>query len=298
MPIHAWMITAALAFGPGVGTASDGAREAASGFLALLGLGPVPADARVETDAALGHVMLSSNDWWLVIPTDTMQVFLYHRTDRVTARTHVTTAHPRGTPRVTTEAQARERFVPLARRLGVPADWALTAVRVKPDRPREEGSAWEDTCGSVDLSFEDRPHGLPYLTMHNYAVFEFDPLDGVLLDCTIRRDAKVEPSVRKITKERAREIAIETYGRDAARIPAYVNAAPVVSVREGYAVHQRFGSPVPRRRLNPARLAYTVHFDDGVFDKPMLPTTHITVDAETGEIVWRSYVKPGAYRGG
>lgn len=298
MMIHALLVATALAFAPGVGPASDAAREAASAFLAVLGLGPVPADVRIEPDAVQDHVMISSNGWWMVIQTDTMKVFSYHRTDRVTSRIHVTTAHTRGAPQVTTEAQARERFVPLARRLGVPADWEVSRVRVKPDRPREEGSAWEDTGGAADLSFEDRPNGLPYLTMHNYAVFRFDNLDGVLLDCTIRRDAKVEPSVRKITKERAREIAIETYGRDAARIPAYVNAAPVVSVREGYAVHQRFESAVPRRRLNPARLAYTVHFDDGAFGKPMLPTTHITVDAETGEIVWRSYVKPGAYRDG
>lgn len=52
-------------------------------------------------------------------------------------------------------------------------------------------------------------------------------MDGVLQSFTIRRDAKVGPSVQRITKERACEIAIETYGRDAARIPAYVNAAPV-----------------------------------------------------------------------
>ncbi|MCW5940968.1 MAG: hypothetical protein KIS66_01965 [Fimbriimonadaceae bacterium] len=270
-------------FAPVASSDGDGDQTflyAARTFLARIGFNVGGSgDLRMERSSFVGkYVFIQNGAYHLSVRRRTCTVD--GLTDRRKESAFLDSHEPRASFALTTPEEALIRVRGWRMRLGVPTGWMEGPVEHVLDRnplyPEEKG-VWGRSRGR----YEEHPNGLPFLNKGNRALIYLDPGDGQLVHFSIRQDIEVQTTERRVPEDEARLTAIATYRADRHKIFESSDSPTPLTVRYGYGVSDAEAHPDYVGVVR-ARLGYEFVFDD-------TQKTTIIVDAESGEVLYRSY---------
>lgn len=201
-------------------------------------------------------------------------------TDRRKESAFLGSREPRASFAITTADEALPRLREWRTRMGVPLTWKEMPVEHLLDRNPlypDEKAVWGRSC----IRYEEYPNGLPFLNRGNYASIWLDPGDGDLVYFSIRQVIEVQTSERRVNEEDARLTAIAAYRADRRKIFESSDYPTPLTVRYGYGVSNAEAHPAYEGTVR-ARLGYEFVFED-------TQKTTIIVDAESGDVLYRSY---------
>ncbi|GMV88948.1 MAG: hypothetical protein AMXMBFR81_18790 [Chthonomonas sp.] len=227
----------------------------------------------VNVNAGLKSVTIHPEDGEVILYTDA--AFLPLRLDA-----------PRRDPLWATAEEAKDALTALARKMGVPASWAIQGIAVSHDAA-VEGRV---VPGAATIHLGERVNGRRFLRGGNNARIQVDPYTGTPFWMSITRNSVTQGSTPTLTESQAAERARAELGPRWARL-GLGELPDIRSVELGYSP-DRFAWRERARtdlgiRLRPVDcfLAYEVQFHS---DKDVF----VVIDATSGRVLNLGYSDP------